>query len=96
MSSLKEYSRENWSAQGIIGTHLEQVTAGALQRTADATELMAQNYERLIRDRDSYKIQNEILNKSSDRLVRRINALRGVITWQKKQLTKLKLSNQAL
>ena len=76
MATLRDMSRKNWT-----GTNLrEEIAVGSLQRIADATEKMAQSYEKIISDRDTYcrLYKNEC--ECSERLARSNAALRGVIT----------------
>jgi len=82
--SFKAKSKENWEpANGPITN--EQIKVGCLQRIADATELMANNYQTLINERDRYKRNWEYQKEESERMARRISALQGVITRMKKK-----------
>jgi FtsZ-binding cell division protein ZapB len=65
---------------------MEQVTVDCLQRIADAAEVMSQNHQRLIDERDRYKRRAEHLDTENERLARRISALRGVITRLKRKV----------
>lgn len=62
----------------------ENVKIGCLQRIANATEAMAQNYTNLISERDKYKRWYEIESAEYKRLQRSNNALRGHINRMKK------------
>jgi len=76
----REASKQNWNS----GDTREDINSGSLQRIADATELMASNYQKLLTDAQSSK---EAYHKSIERerkLERRIAALKGVITRIKK------------
>ena len=81
--TYKEQSRRKWWCEPDPNEN--QLKLGCLQRIADATELMAQNYQSLIGERDSYKRKYEAERD------RRLNqdkcnaALRGVITKMKKK-----------
>ena len=77
----RDASRKNWSS----GDTLEEINAGSLQRIADATETMAQNYTSLQNDRDWYKKAWKEACDQRDNLWRRISALKGVITRMKKK-----------
>jgi hypothetical protein len=77
-------SRKDWRSAALGNPTLEQINTGTFQRIADACELMAKNHDALVRDRDWYKRRFEEANASSERLGRRINSLRGVITKMKR------------
>ena len=56
MKSFKDQSRIDWHVEVRQETaSLEDIRTGALQRIADATEVMAQNYTRLQNDAERYK-----------------------------------------
>lgn len=80
----KEQSRLNWYTEDEK-LSLEQINTGALLRIADATEKMASNYIALQNDRDYYKRRYQEEQASKERMSRRINALKGVITKMKKK-----------
>ena len=84
MPTLKELSKNVFEAG--TNTSLEFINAGSIQRIADATEKMAANYIALENDRNYYKRQYEVRKAECERMARRIFALRGVITKQKKKL----------
>ena len=88
MSFSKDKTLKNQSKRRVWCEEFatdNQLKLGCLQRIADATELMAQNYQSLIGERDSYKRKYEAERN------RRLNqekcnaALRGVITKMKKK-----------
>lgn len=58
----------------------ETAMLGCLLRIADASEVVASNYLRLIADRDFYKSSLENERTKSKRLRRQIAALKGQIT----------------
>lgn len=84
MRELKQLSRAFYNSNGENPAHTELQT-GALQRIADATELMAKRYQDLIDDRDRYKQNYYSSLAEKDKLYRRIAALQGVITKLKKK-----------
>jgi hypothetical protein len=84
LSNLNEASRKAYDTHGERPT-FEEIQTGALQRIADATELMARSYITLIKSRDNYKQMYENSCTREAGLRRRITALRGVITRFKKQ-----------
>jgi hypothetical protein len=82
--TFKEISKGDWhSAGGPVSN--EQIKVGALQRIADAAEVMAQNYVKLQDERDKYKRWYEQERQSNERIARRMAALQGVITKLKKK-----------
>lgn len=82
MASQREASKKEWTSRDT----LEEVNAGSLQRIADATEKMASNYTQLQNNLDWEKKANKGLLETCERLRRRNQALRGVITKLKKKL----------
>lgn len=81
MATMRENSRREWDCNQT----LEQINCGSLQRIAEATELMAKNWALLVADRDRYKGYFEREKSACERLVRRVNALRGAVTKAKKR-----------
>ena len=82
MATLRELSKQNFTSS--TGNTHEAISAGALQRIADATEMMAKNYASLQEDRDRYRRwYNEEVERRA-KLQRQITALKGVITKLKK------------
>jgi len=51
MPNQREHSKQNWASGGSV----EEINSGSLQRIADATEIMAQNYVTLQNDLKWYK-----------------------------------------
>jgi len=80
MPNLKELSKQNWIG---TGTAIE-IQTGCVQRIADATEAMANNYVQLLADMEYYKKEAKWARECSDQRDRQISALRGVITKMKK------------
>lgn len=75
-------SREEWDASHTV----EHINAGSLQRIADATEKMAQNYDDMRENRDFWKTIAERRATTITELQRSNRGLRGVITKLKKRL----------
>lgn len=84
MPTLKDNSRTEYTGHGTI----EHINAGSLQRIADSTEVIARNYNELIRERDNYKNWYNMSSEKVHQLEKRISALRGVITRMKKDRTR--------
>lgn len=87
MSQFKNFrdaSRTGWGTDSNDLT-VDQIKLGALLRIADATELIAKEHARLIRDRDQYKRWHDEERAAKEILERRINALKGVITKMKRR-----------
>lgn len=78
--SFRDSSRGHW----LSNTSTDHVNAGSLQRIADATEKMATNWVSITADRDQLKRRCDYLKSETDRLARRISALRGVVTRMRK------------
>lgn len=85
MSNLRDESRVNYRVDNEAAT-LTELRTGALQRIADATELMAKRYTDLIRERDMYKQFCEDKSRYAGKLERRNAALRGQITKLREKL----------
>lgn len=88
MSTFKSYrneSRADWGIEQDGSLTIEQINCGAILRIADATEKMAESYDRVRNQRDYYESRAKSLGAEVDRLVRQRNALRGVITKLKRK-----------
>ena len=81
MATLRESGKKDWTSDST----LKHVKVGALQRIADACELMAKSYQQLIADRDYY--QREYREKCQDigHLCNQIRGLKSAITRMKKR-----------
>lgn len=84
-NTYKEKSKLDWYRDDGQQPSVDQLQFGALQRIADATEKMAENYNKLLRDVKYYKERAEQNSSACQRLVRSNAALRGVITKLKKE-----------
>lgn len=84
-NNYKEQSKLGWYRDDGQQPNVDQLQFGALQRIADATETMAENYNKLLRDVKYYKERAEQNHNSCQRLIRSNAALRGVITKLKKE-----------
>lgn len=82
--NLHEASRKTWRAKADAAT-FQEIQTGALQRIATATETMAENYAKLIRERDEAKRTAEYWMADARRMTNKNIALRGVITRLKKE-----------
>jgi len=76
MSTMRERSKQEWTGN----PNRDDINAGSLQRIADATEKMAQRYDDLLSSREYYKARCADLERRNNSLLRRLAALRGVIT----------------
>ncbi len=75
---FKEESKKNYfTSTGISNDDLQ---TGSLMRIADAVEIMTQDRVALERDLKRERESNEYLRESRDKLIRRVTALKGVIT----------------
>ena len=75
---LRQVSREEWHSP--MPATIEAISAGSLQRIADAVEVVAKNYNALRDERDRYERWYKEERERTARLHLRIRALRGVIT----------------
>lgn len=82
--SWREESKKDWGHQDVA-CNLDQVKAGALLRIADAIEKMAVSWGALREERDRYERWYREMLAEVDHKRRRINALRGVITRNKRR-----------
>lgn len=75
----KEGSRADWGVEIAEGKNLtrEQIELGAILRIADASELMARNYDQLIRERDRAREDARDAWRRVEALRRSNSALRG-------------------
>ncbi|GAA3940622.1 hypothetical protein [Hymenobacter algoricola] len=78
LKNYRDQSRLNWVSSSLPPA--EQVQLGALQRIADATELMAKNYTDMQRNLDYYKAGYERRGKEIEKLKLSQRALKGVAT----------------
>jgi hypothetical protein len=87
MADLKDISRKKFYCKENT---YEAINCGLLQRIADAAELMARNYKKLIEERDLY--YKYFCDERSEVHYRdlSISALRGQITKLKKKLASVK------
>lgn len=81
----RDETRKNWGCTDRQPDN-DELKLGALLRIADATEVMAREYQRLINERDMYKRQYENARERGYRLERSNAALRGQITKLRKRV----------
>ena len=74
--SYRAESRKDYGCEMEDGATLEQTNTGALLRIADATELMAKNWNDLVRERDFAKMSSDNAWRLADELKRRNAELR--------------------
>ncbi|MBX3422243.1 MAG: hypothetical protein KF752_11875 [Pirellulaceae bacterium] len=85
MATMRENSKAIWNGDGTFNS----INAGSLQRIADATELMAKNWQRLQQDIDYYKDLSRKLTLERDSLKRSLTGHRSAISRLKKKLAAL-------
>lgn len=90
---MRDASRREYGLVGERATH-EEIKTGALQRIADATEVMARNYQQLIDERDTFRRWYRSEKAANERLARSNAALRGTITKLKRQIAELRGEEQ--
>lgn len=81
----RELSKQNWElGDDHLGQNIKDLELGCLLRIADATEVMAKNYNKLLDDTAHYKGRLESEQEITKRLMRRIAGLKGHINRLKK------------
>ena len=80
MTTLREDGKKDWTSN----TSINNIQTGALQRIADACELMAKRYQGLIDDRDYYQREYKERGEKIDHLKNQIRGLKSAITRMKK------------
>ena len=81
--NLKQVSKGNYDLSHDGNPKLEEVNTSCLMRIADATELMAQNYNKLLAEREQYKNWHKQECAANAILIKRVSALKGIITRMK-------------
>jgi hypothetical protein len=81
--TYKNESRKDWHDLSKDKPDREQLMLGCLQRIADATESMATEYNRLIRDNTWLRSSRDDYRNDCERLRKQNASLRGVITRMK-------------
>ena len=91
--SWVEISTIHWRSKDTEPTResIQRIKVGCLQRIAEATELMAQNHQELIDQRDMYQRWYKEASRDLRSEKRSKAALRGVITKLKKQIERLEM-----
>lgn len=85
--SYRDASKDNWgvtdnttSDPECIHVGTDQIKAGALQRIADATDLMAKNYIEMQRENERLRVDKAMYYRWYQKEENRNRSLRGVIT----------------
>lgn len=84
--SLEDVSKREFNLRDAKRPNADEIHTGCLQRIATATEAMANNYQKLIDERDMLSRWNKEKNARIEKLNRSNAALRGQITKLKKKL----------
>lgn len=82
---MKALSRETFFSSLSMPSH-QELRSGAIQRIADATELMAREYQRLLRDKVYWEKRATEERLAKERLLRSNAALRAWITRLKRKI----------
>lgn len=79
--SYREASKENYGRELAEGESMsnEGLRTGALLRISDAVEKMAQEYDRILRDRNYQKDKAERLEREAATLRRSVAAYKGLL-----------------
>lgn len=88
MANARENSRKDWTF--TAESDPEALKLGALQRIADACELMAKEHARLVREREMFERSYKEQRKHKEQAQRTAAGLRGQITKLKRQLAEAK------
>lgn len=89
MATAREVSKQTWNGTAnsdSINMGSLQRIADAVERSAAAVEKVAADYDAMRRDRDNYREWYKQGNADKDKLYKRLSALQGVITKQRKKL----------
>ncbi len=86
--TFKKESRRDWKDDTKVSPDYHQIKLGTLQRIADATEAMAYEHSKLVREKQYFKEENERLHERLDDMRRQNSALRGVVTRFKNKISK--------
>jgi len=85
--SYRDASKDNWGVDDSttgdperVKMGPDQIKAGALQRIADATELMAKNYIEMQRENERLRVDKAMYYRWYQKEQNRNRSLRGVIT----------------
>ena len=90
MATLRELSKQEFISS--VGNTNEAISNGALQRIADATELMAKDRIQIERDLKFYKEKYLQKVKEIENLESSISAYKGVITKLKRKNSNLQVA----
>lgn len=83
-----EESKKNYGRDESAAFSHDDLQLGCLQRIAKATETISQSYNKLIEERDLYKKLYGDERACTERLLRRISAMKGVITRLQRKVKK--------
>ena len=86
--TLTERSKAEYGTRGDVPA-TDELQTGCLQRIAAATEVMAQNYQQLINNRDWYRQRWQEECRRREELKRSNAALRGVVTRLKRRIKEM-------
>ena len=86
--NYKEKSKSSWgrNVPDGEGLTLEEIQIGCLQRIADATEGMSQNYLKLQQEYDYLKGRKEYWQQEVEAARRQVASMKGVVTKLKKKI----------
>jgi len=83
--TFKNESKKEWYDKNVTKPSNEQLQLGCMQRIAEASEMMAKNFNDLIRENQLLKRQKLELERETKHLAKSNAAYRGQITKLKKQ-----------
>lgn len=88
--SFKEQSKLNWLSRSDLPISEEQLQIGCLQRIADATEVIAKNYNQLLEEVEKYRRWYLDERERREALERSLRTHKGKYTRVKNELESMK------
>ena len=79
------YRKESQKSEGQR-IHIEEVKLGCLQRIADATEVMANNYSQMLAENQNLRMKVKLAESDEEYTRRQLAAQKGLVTKLRKKL----------
>jgi len=95
MSNFRDASRLSFNQSGERPTFTE-IQTGAIQRIADATELMAKQHAQLVADAERQKRRAELAEQRETSTARSLVAMRGQVTKLRNRIAAVLASNPGM
>lgn len=84
--TYRKESRKDWYRAGQLKPGIEQIQLGCLQRIADATEAMANNYSQILAENQNLRMKLKLYQSDEEFLRRQLAAQKGVATKLRQKL----------